>query len=230
MRGSEMCVTTQQGSCGGDTSVARLYATTFWAAGRLADGRPAWRQAPAQPAGCVGVMPPRSPGLPVTAAVHNAAALLPCCRSKASANTEGVQPLQCATGYRPATEDELDGKVRGRPLVHVPCHRLASCMGGRQGRGSQDAHKFVGCKHAQPAACHPPPVPPCRQATQLLWQTVILPTFSQQTKGQASAGRASLCCRQCIGSWLRNGGYSQHHRGVLVTLGGGAAGCSHRSD
>ncbi|PRW33026.1 TNA1 High affinity nicotinic acid plasma membrane permease [Chlorella sorokiniana] len=50
---------------------------------------------------------------------------------KASANVEGVQPLQCATGYRAATEEELDGK-----------------------------------------------------ATQLLWQTLIFPTFSQQTKGQ----------------------------------------------
>lgn len=58
MRGSEMCVGTQQGSCSGDTSVARLYATTFWAAGRLADGRLAWLQAPAQPAGCVGVTLP----------------------------------------------------------------------------------------------------------------------------------------------------------------------------
>lgn len=78
--------------------------------------------------------------------MHNAAALLPCCRSKASANTEGVQPLQCATGYRPATEDELDGKVRGFPTQQdiwsmfqhsmplVPCRRSASCMGGRQAR------------------------------------------------------------------------------------------------
>ena len=40
------------------------------------------------------------------------AALLPCCRSKASSDVEGLQPLQCATGYRAATEEELDGKVR----------------------------------------------------------------------------------------------------------------------
>lgn len=50
---------------------------------------------------------------------HAVPTQLTCCTrpwcSKASANVEGLQPLRCATGYRTATQEELDGKVRGRP-------------------------------------------------------------------------------------------------------------------
>ncbi len=40
---------------------------------------------------------------------------------------------------------------------------------------------------SNPAAAFLSPLPAC-QATQLLWQTLVFPTFSEQTRGQASWG------------------------------------------